>query len=96
MVYREKKGGGGGGRGDNTIEEAGTEDKKCRFIVFLCCLRTAAVPAHTKPFYPPRHAREKTYQAHSCAKVKYTRGPGNKASVLSTETEWWSKIIFIS
>ena len=35
------------------------------------------------PFYPTRHAREKNYKAHSCAKVKHARGPGNKARLHS-------------
>ena len=62
--------------------------KKCRFAAFLRCLRTAAVlvPTHNftllPPFYPLRHAREKKYQAHSCAKVKRACGPAwNEATM---------------
>ena len=55
---------------------------KSRFVAFLRCLKTAAVLAHKilPPYHSPHHAHEKKYQAHSCAKVKHTRGPGNEAA----------------
>ena len=34
-------------------------------------------------FYYLCHAREKNYEAYSCAKAKHTRGPGNKARLHS-------------